>query len=591
MSYFSLSFGFSRNRKFFSVVKCLLVAAVAIAPIVVLAQEHDVVQLLKRNATVFAVDGNHGAANRQDVYLWNEDENNINQQWYEIERGGGYYSYQKVDTEYCLDGGNGAAVGQNVYLWACRDNNQNQHWLKVDAGNGHFQLVKRNAPDFSIDGGNGGARRQSLTLASSNNSNQDLQWFFNVVTQGSNNQLASANNTDAVETDEEAANFLLQATFGPTEQSIAELRSLGYSDWFKKQIDTDIDWYIDDAQRAEANSVSNMDRGRFTFNFWMEKAVYGQDQLRQRAVFALSEIIPSATNQEPLWRKTQLHATFKDHFQVRAFGNYRDLLEDVTYSPLMGNWLTYAGNMKANPVTGSQPDENYAREILQLFSIGLVELNNDGTVKTNNGEPIETYTQADIVELAKIFTGLYWAGARFGAYPGQHTRLPQDTLPMEMHNEFHSEGAKTFLGQTVPEFDDGNRSISSALDIIFNHSNVAPFIASQLIQRFTTSDPSSGYVSRVATTFNDGTYILPDGSRVGNGERGHLVPVLAAVLFDQEARGSNRFNNNNFGRSWGKIREPIIRLMHWMRVAKVTLSLIHISEPTRPRLSRMPSSA
>lgn len=374
---------------------------------------------------------------------------------------------------------------------------------------------------------------------------------------------------DIVETDQEAANFLLQSTFGPTEASILELKSLGYSAWFRKQVATEIDWYIDDAILAEAGTSSSLSRGRLTFNFWMEKAVNQPDQLRQRTVFALSEIIATAVNQAGLWRKTQLHATFKDHFQLNAFGNYRNLLQDVTYSPLMGSWLTYIGNQKTNPATGSAPDENYAREILQLFSIGLVELNIDGTPKTLNGNAVETYTQDDIVELAKVFTGLYWADRSFGATATGHTLLPTDVLPMVMHNEFHSEGSKTFLGSTVPAFADGNQTVSQALDIIFAHDNVGPFIARQLIQRFTTGHPRNEYIGRVATVFNAGKYTLPDGTAVGSGERGDLVPVIAAILFDADARSENRFIDDNFGQTWGKVREPIVRFVHWMRVAKV----------------------
>ena len=374
---------------------------------------------------------------------------------------------------------------------------------------------------------------------------------------------------DVVETDTEAANFLLQATFGPTADSISELRSLGYSEWFRQQINTDIAPYIDDAVLAEETTPSSRNRHRFAFNFWMQKATNGPDQLRQRAVFALSEIIATANNGSRLQRKSQLHATFKDHFQFNAFGNYRNLLQDVTYNPLMGRWLTYVGNRKADPATGSQPDENYAREVMQLFTIGLVELNIDGTPRTNNGEPIETYTQEDVVGLAKVFTGLYWAGTGFDRTESLHTRLPQDILPMDMHQQFHSEGPKTFLGQTLPDFGDGNRSITEALDVLFAHPNVAPFIGRQLIQRFTTSSPSNAYVERVATAFNDGRYTLPDGTQVGTGERGNLEPVFAAILFDPEARTANRFSDNNFAKSWGKIREPMIRFVHWMRVANV----------------------
>ena len=372
---------------------------------------------------------------------------------------------------------------------------------------------------------------------------------------------------DQVETDEEAADFLMQATFGPTIESIAELRSLGYSEWYRRQLNYEVDEYLDEAQAGEAEHGSNTKAERFTMNSWFTRAVTADDQLRQVATFALSQLIPTSTLSAG--RKSQLQAVFKDILQSNAFGNYRDILQGITYSPFMGEWLTYAGNRKADPETGSAPDENYAREIMQLFTIGLVELEQNGREKLQNGVPIETYDNSDVTGLAKVFTGLYWANTSFGGRINSGSNPVTDLPPMEMHDEYHSEGTKVFLGSTIPEYADGNQTISDALDILFNHDNVAPFVSNILIQRLVTSNPGAGYVERVSEAFNTGLYTLPDRSSVGSGERGDLSAVFAAILFDVGARGDFRTEDSDAGNASGKVRDPITRLVHWMRVAEI----------------------
>lgn len=253
--------------------------------------------------------------------------------------------------------------------------------------------------------------------------------------------------------------------------------------------------------------------------------------------------------------------------QENAFGNYRDLMQDVTYSPMMGQWLTYMGNQKADPEAGSVPDENYAREIMQLFTIGLVELNKDGTPKLDaDGQEIELYTNEDITELAKVFTGLWWGNIEFGKRIIKRAVAETDPLPMEMTEDQHSPFSKSFLGETVPAGLPGDQSISMALDILFEHPNLAPFVCKQLIQRMTTSNPSPAYVRRVVQAFETGLYTLPDGQVVGTGTRGDLAPVWSAILLDSDAIDDKRLEDNTFG----KIREPIVRFVHWARYASVT---------------------
>ena len=164
--------------------KAAVFALAATLPLDAFSQDYPVVQMLKRNAASFAIDGNNGGDDGQDVYLWSENDSNVNQQWYEIDRGNGYYSFQKVGTDYCLDGGNGGDNGQNVYLWTCAASNQNQHWLKVSAGGDYYRLEKRNASGYSLDGNQSGDNGQSVYLWSSSSSNQNQQWLFNYLDSG-----------------------------------------------------------------------------------------------------------------------------------------------------------------------------------------------------------------------------------------------------------------------------------------------------------------------------------------------------------------------------------------------------------------------
>lgn len=377
-------------------------------------------------------------------------------------------------------------------------------------------------------------------------------------------------------TSEEASSFLMSASFGPTQESIDALKSSGYSTWFKDQVGMPINSIaaISDAELRDGNVQEDIVR-----EAWFDNAVLGQDQLRQRAAFALSQIfVTSTTNNSS---RGQLHSTYLDILQEGAFGNFRDLLDEVTYSPAMGEYLTYVGNKKADPEKGSAPDENYAREIMQLLTIGLVELNSDGTAKLgSDGEPIETYTNEDITGLAKVFTGLWYGATEYGrrAEVSEDTTRRWETyeeinpfkMRMEMNDDEHSSESKSFLGETIPAQTMGDASISMALDILFEHPNTGPFICKQLIQRLTTSNPSQAYVERVTNAFETGFYQLPDGSvvedRLGvDGSRGYLAPVWAAILFDEEALNPLVELDPTFG----KIREPVIRLAHWARVAKV----------------------
>ncbi|MEO1171136.1 MAG: DUF1800 family protein [Myxococcota bacterium] len=316
-----------------------------------------------------------------------------------------------------------------------------------------------------------------------------------------------------------------------------------------------------DATEEEEEDHDILESEAATFGFWVH-AIRGPDQLRQRMAFALSQLlVVSNFGGEVLTDIPDAVIAYQDLLIRGAFGNYRDLLEQVTYSPAMGHYLTYMGNQKADPITGRVPDENYAREILQLFSIGVVRLQMNGEpVFDSQGQTQETYTNEDITGLAKVFTGLFFAREDFGS-DAELAEGELWRLPMEMYAEEHSLAEKRFLGTTIPANTPGRESITLALDAIFAHENVAPFVSRQLIQRFITSDPKPEYIERVASAFAAGRYRLPDGSEIGDGRRGDLSATLAAILFDVEARDSGAAGASGFG----KVRETVIRIANWAR--------------------------
>lgn len=363
---------------------------------------------------------------------------------------------------------------------------------------------------------------------------------------------------DMPATTADAARFLTITTFGPTEDDINDVMRIGYSAWVKDQFGKPLRTLsnqlpiVGPDERIEGDDASAL--------FW-DPAVNGEDQLRQRVAFALSQLLVVSINDGGVDRYGVSLAAYMDSLQRGAFGNYRTLLQEITYSPTMGLYLTYIGNRRADMDTGAVPDENYAREIMQLFTIGLVELNRDGTVRTDgSGRAIETYDNMDVTELAKVFTGLWWADLPFGRQQGQVTPLIEER-PMTMNQSDHSPASKSFLGMTIPAATPGDESITMALDHLFGHSNTAPFVSEQLIQRLVTSNPSPAYVERVVTAFENGRATLPNGEEIGSGNRGDMRAVVAAVITDIEAIGPDSLNNP----AHGKVREPVIRFIHWAR--------------------------
>lgn len=369
--------------------------------------------------------------------------------------------------------------------------------------------------------------------------------------------------------DSEAARFLLQASLSASTGAIAQLRSDGFEPWLDRHMGATNDQSARDF--FNGRGYDRIDENRF-YNvsaigdhmIWSQ-LLNGGNPLRKRMALALSEFfVVSLTGMGITWR-SQAMGEYWDILNRHAFGNFRNLLEDITLNPAMGVFLNTRGNRRADPRTGRVPDENFAREIMQLFTIGLFELNPDGTPRLSGGNPIETYTNADVSGLARVFTGydFDYAGITFTPEVGGTRRIPHPDLvrrPMTADPSrwqtpratgFHSDEAKTFLGLTIPAGTNAVESLKRALDHLFAHPNVGPFFARQMIQRLVTSNPSPAYVRRVADVFANN----------GRGQRGDLAAVYKAILLDAEALDPANISNANFG----KLREPVLRFVQLIR--------------------------
>lgn len=368
----------------------------------------------------------------------------------------------------------------------------------------------------------------------------------------------------AAATNEDAARFLQQAQFSSTTAEINELRGMSYAQWLANQFVryqgvTGWNWLESRGYGAVDNNSYFFNHYPADFMIWSQ-LLSGPDMMRKRIALALSEFfVSSLASAEFTWR-AHAYASWWDMLMRNAFGSYRTLLEDVTLHPAMGYFLNTKGNQKENSA-GRVPDENYAREVMQLFTLGVYELNLDGTVKTNGGVPLETYTQADVTGLARVFTGYDFDtsdGVRHTP-PGQSYTIESRTFAskrMSFNASRHSMLEARFLGTTVPANTAGATALKMALDTLFNHPNAGPFFARQMIQRLVTSNPSPAYVARVAARFNDN----------GAGVRGDLKAVWVAILLDDEARGPGSLQSTTFG----KLREPMLRFVQWARTFGVT---------------------
>lgn len=360
-------------------------------------------------------------------------------------------------------------------------------------------------------------------------------------------------------TQSEAARFLTQASFGGDYVASNALVGRTAESWLQAEF-AKPPRYILQPVLARLQPNGAFIRNPASDQVW-NGFINGDDTLRQRMVFALSQVwVVSDTE---MFNESDRMAFYIDALSRNAFGNYRQLMQDITYTPAMAEYLTYMQNRKGDPRTGRMPDENYARELLQLFTIGLVELNMDGTPKIGPNGPIETFDNADVEGLARVFTGLTRKGRDF-----YNADADGDYNPLVMMGGEHSPEAKTFLGTTIPAGTNGTESIRIALDTIFAHPNVAPFVSSQLIKRFTASSPSPAYVQRVAMAFEAGNFTAPSGARFGTGTRGDLTATLAAVLLDPTVHQDPA----TLPQEAGKIREPILKFVHLARAFRMNPS-------------------
>lgn len=369
----------------------------------------------------------------------------------------------------------------------------------------------------------------------------------------------------------QAARFLTHASFGPTAAEIASLQTLNdYRVWIDAEIAKPRTQFLSRTRSmytayytyCTGNPQPPIPRDQCPWplseavdtwrdyfrHVWWLGAVRGQDQLRQRMAFALSEVLVISDKSADLSDSVFGLASYYDVLSRHAFGNYRELLEEVARHPMMGLYLSALRNAKADPARNIRPDENFARELLQLFTIGVHVLNPDGTPqRTPLGELIPTYDQTTIQEFARVFTGWNFANIPWHEWRGNGNRT-QLMVPVAA---YHDTGPKLLLQNVlVPGGQTAQQDLDAALDNVFSHPNVGPFLASQLIKRFTTSNPSPSYVARVAAAFNDN----------GNGVRGDLAAVLRAILLDQEARQGTAAVP-----AFGKLREPLLRMTQLFR--------------------------
>ena len=374
-----------------------------------------------------------------------------------------------------------------------------------------------------------------------------------------------------------AARLLLQASFGPTTATLDALSTTTDAAWINAQLAMPATSDHVNAVQARYNLGPDHRPGGNQYDpylvgttFW-RTTPFAPDQLRKRTAFALHHIFMVSQQDTNLWYHSRAYANYLDLLNRHAFGNFRTLLEEMALSPAMGIYLSHLRNRKEDPSISRHPDENFARELMQLFTIGLHELNPDGTLKRDSaGQPIETYRNADVMALAKVFTGYTWgfpegqmASDKFGWLEPDYSATGDQQIDLQRMQPVADQHSvvekKLFVGKswavTLPAGQSAQADVKTALDTLFRHPNVGPFIGRQLIQQLVTSQPSAAYVGRVAAIFNNN----------GRGVRGDLGAVVRAILLDAEARSVPAATSTA-----GKLREPLLGIAHWMRTFNAT---------------------
>lgn len=367
--------------------------------------------------------------------------------------------------------------------------------------------------------------------------------------------------------DAEAVRFAARGQFSVSSADMTRLKDVGYVSWLDSEIakpvsETAVASYI----RLGGEDFVNKDYFGTNFHtqvMW-QQFLDSNDQLRKRIAFALSEFfVVSANGVDAVWHGLGL-CHYWDILNKNAFGSFRTLLEEVTLNPVMGQFLSLNGSQKEDSKTGRRPDENYAREVMQLFTIGLVELNVDGTAKKDaSGNPIQTYSNDDVTNVARALSGWAWQGTAAERLtqepwlmPG-YMKRPMTSDPALMQYTYanraseHSPLEAKFLGVTIPANTDAVSALKTVLDTLFNHANTPVFFSKQMIQRLVTSNPSPAYVDRIAKVFANN----------GQGVRGDLGAVFKAILVDDEALSAANLTSQTFG----KVREPFVRFVQWAK--------------------------
>lgn len=430
--------------------------------------------------------------------------------------------------------------------------------LTACGGGGGGASSSSGTPDSGTQtGGSSGGSSGGNTGGNSSDSSGDA---------GSGNGGAPVTTPVATPQRDAAARFLTQASFGPDEASVDRVIALGYEGWIDEQLRSPATshlatWDALDAALKAENPSAWPGQDGVTNSFW-RAAVTADDQLRQRVALALSEIFVVSMQDTVVGNDPRSVASYLDLLATHGLGRYRDLLQGVATHPSMGRYLSMLGNRKADTRTGRVPDENFAREVMQLFSIGLYQLNLDGSPKLDGGAPVDTYGPADIAGLARVFTGWSWA-CPVAPTPANATCFSNGTTkvgtasssdadrgvkPMINYPGMHAPEEKRFLSAVIPANTDGPASLRIALDTLAGHPNVGPFIGRQLIQRLVTSNPSPTYIRDVAQAFN--------------ASGGDMKAMVKAILLHPEARSA--------AAGAGKVREPLLRLSAFLRAFHAT---------------------
>ena len=407
---------------------------------------------------------------------------------------------------------------------------------------------------LEVTDGRGGLGRTSLNITPSLPTPDSLPTFVNTTPP----RVALTDRIDAVR-------LLYQGTFGPRDGDVDDLVQQGGDAWFNEQISVQPHFYTEawESIAAEFDDIDSGEDANFkqlSHETFMVNALTSPDQLRQRMTYALSQLFV-ISDQFDFAGHDRLIMGYADTLHRNAFGNYRELLRDVTLHPAMGMYLAMLGNEKADPERNIRPDENFAREVMQLFTVGLQLLNQDGSpvLDESTGLPIQTYNPLDIQNYAAALTGWYFAGQESNRFGDTfHSIDWQDRLaPMAPYENFHQKTQKKLLrNYYLPAGASPRDSLEVTIDSLFYHPNLGPFVARHLIKNFVTSNPSAGYVGRVAAVFNSNS----------DGERGNLASVIQAVLFDSEARAVTSGQTENFGR----VKDPLLKFANFNRLFNVS---------------------